>query len=245
MKPASWTDAQRAPRRLALALLLYLALLTVVVALLDRAQFNAIFSEGGPVESLTTPLWLMLAAWCLDPLHPRRRGVTVCGLLALLLAMREADWQHNEQANMSVLKLKFYAQAAVPLVDRIIAGALTLAALALLIYALVLGLRHLRQAGRALLQPAWAAVFALGLFVLGLSKGLDRLINGIVELSGNRIGGVAGRLIGGWEEGLELALPLIFSLSLLLYRRLSAATAAAAAAGAPTTGVRAPAERLH
>jgi hypothetical protein len=211
-------------RMLLLGLLTWGVMLTLLVCMLDRHGFHRIFSEGGPVEAITTPLWVMLAAWCLRTAWPPNRELWTCGLIALLLAMREADWQHDPVVNMSRLKFKYYAQPLIPLQDKIFVAICTLAALAIITYGLILAVRHLLKVRSDALRPQWAKVFLVGLIVLAGVKLLDRMINGVVDLTGHRISGLAGRLIGGYEEGFELALPLIFALSLYCYLRQVAAS---------------------
>lgn len=207
------------PSRIVLLLALYGLLLTVVVCLLDQQQFTALFREGAPVEALTTPLWIMLAAWCLDPTQTPSRGTIACGMLALLAAMREADWQHHEATNMSMFKFKFYLQPNVALPEKLLAGTISILAIAVILWTLTLGLRHLLRERAQVLRPAWAQVAALGFMMLLGVKALDRVINTLADVTGYRIGGLAGRLIGGYEEGFEMALPLVFAVALWWYRR--------------------------
>lgn len=205
-----------------LLLALYGLLLTVIVCLLDKTQFTAVFREGAPVEALTTPLWIMLAAWCLDPTQSPRRGLVACGLLSILAAMREADWQHHEATNMSMFKVKFYLQPNVALPEKLLAGTISLIAVAVILWALTLGVRHLLRERTQVLRPTWAKIMAMGVALMVGVKALDRVINLLNDLTGYRIGGLGGRLIGGYEEGFEMALPLVFAVALWWYRRETA-----------------------
>ena len=206
-------------RRLLACLLVWAVVLTVFVSVIDKPTFRVLFGESGPLEILSTPLWVMLAALCWDPNRPRINGVWACGGVALLAAMREDDWQHDALTNMSRLKIKWYLQPEVPAQDMVVAGAITLVALAVLIYAITLGVRYLLRERLGALRPLWSRVMLIGVVTMVSTKMLDRLINGIFEMSSYRIGGVAGRLVGGFEEGFEMVLPLIFGFALYCYRR--------------------------
>lgn len=209
-------EAWRQHRRLLAALLVYALCLTALTVTLDKAGFRQIFSESGIVERLSEPAWLLLALACLLSVRPSNKAVGVMGLVALFCAMREADW-HYEFTGTSMLKLSYYSRHAAPLSEKIPAGAVALLALIILCTALYLAVRTLRRPGA--LSQVWLQTMLIGAGVGVGTKLLDRMINLIYDGSGYRIGGVPGRMIGGFEEGFEFALPLIFGLALWQYRR--------------------------
>ncbi|RZS32108.1 hypothetical protein [Corticibacter populi] len=215
------TDTPQAMRRLFIAIGIWLALIMLAVLFATPEQFSILFNEQGPIEGLSTPAWIILGAWCLDPWHPRVKPLLTCGVMALFGGMREADWQHSEITHSTMLKVSFYMNPLPPIWHKLLAAIFTLALLATVVVGLRQLLAYVRASGsvRAALQPAWARVFVTGFLLTAFSKFLDRLINGLVEWGGPHIDGLAGRFIGGYEEGIELLLPFVFAYALWLFRR--------------------------
>lgn len=209
-------------RQLGAALGLYGLVLTALALVLTPQQAHAVFSEQGPFELLSVPLWVMLAAWCFDLARPIPRGQGVCGLLAVFAAAREADW-HKAFTVDSIFKSNYYFDTPAPLAEKLPAAIVAACAFALIIHALVLGLRFLRQ--RQAWQQAWMGTVVLGVAGLVGVKVLDRMISLAQDWFGFHIAGLAGRLIGAWEEGFEMALPIVFGLALMQYRRMRDAPA--------------------
>lgn len=206
IRPQSWW--------LLAALLVYAVCLTAITWPLELSEFRRIFSEKGPLERASEPLWLLLAAACFCSFRCGK-GVGVMGLVAVLCALREADW-HYKFTGGSMIKLSWYAKSAAPLEQKIAAGIVALIALAILVWALVFALRAVRRP--AVWRRAWMQSAAIGLGVLVGSKLLDRSISMIEDATGYLIGGLPGRMIGAYEEGFEFALPLIFGFALWQYR---------------------------
>ena len=208
-------------RILSIALLVYALGLTALVLILSPEQKQTVFSERGPFEMLSIPLWLMLAAWCFAFAHEIRKPLVVCGLLALFAAAREADW-HKAFTADSIFKSNYYFDSPAPLTEKVPAGMVALFAFALIFYWLYLGIRFLRS-GNAL-QHQWMQTLVLGTVTVFASKILDRMISWAHDWFGLEITGLLGRFIGAYEEGFEMSLPIIFGIALIQYRRAAMAT---------------------
>lgn len=170
-------------------------------------------TEGGPIEAGSAWLYLAvavvaggLAAW-----RARRPGRTFVAplLLAacvLTLAARENDW-HNRWTTQCVLKTRFYVSPDVPLFEKV-AAACVLAAVGVLV---VLTARTLAGPTLAALRAgrAEARLACVGVALLPVSKMLDSL-PGLVRRNFG-VEQVAFRdALGGTEELLEFAAPLLF-----------------------------------
>lgn len=215
-----------AARRLWLALLLYAVALAAIALPLDLTDYRALFSERGPFEMLSLVLWVALALACAVQAAPlantRGRGtnLVVMAVIALLLAMREADW-HYKLAGGNVLRLKFYAHNPASFEVKLIAAVVVLIGLVVVLRGLWLGIGTLRH--RASWREPWVWTLATGLVATVGSKLLDRSINLTREWFAISLPEQTGRLIGAWEEGFECALPLIFAMALWQWRRSVAA----------------------
>lgn len=217
-----------ATRRLLVLLLVYAAVLAAIAWPLDLADYRAVFSEQGLFELTSPVFWVALSLACAVQAAPladgrgRGRNLVVAAVIALLLAMREADW-HYKLAGGNVLKLKFYAHGSATLEVKLIAAAVVLVGLAVLLRGLWLGFQTLRH--RAAWREPWTWTFAVGLVAMVGTKVLDRSLNVLRESFALALPERTGHLIGAWEEGFECALPLIFGLALWQWRRaLNAAT---------------------
>ncbi|MGH8517066.1 MAG: hypothetical protein ACREUE_06360 [Panacagrimonas sp.] len=216
-------------RRLWAALVLYALILSVIAWPLDLAGYRAVFSERGPFERLSPLFWLALALACLVQAAPlangrgRGKNLVVTALIALLLAMREADW-HYKLAGGNVLRLKFYAHNPASFEVKLIAAAVVLVGLVVVIRALWLGIATLRH--RASWREPWVWTLATGLLATVGSKVLDRSIGLVREWFALTLPEQTGHLIGAWEEGFECVLPLIFGMALWQWRRSLAAAIA-------------------
>lgn len=245
-------DARDGPRRvgaraglpaLIAALAVYALLLALMALPLDLEAYRDVFSERGPFERLSVPLWLLVVAACVGVAWRRPRAVALrlltLGAVAGFLAMREADW-HYALAGGNVLRVKFYLHNPATLEVKVVAGVVVAIALALLFRTLFLGVQLLRR--RATWKLAWTRTLLLGIAVGIGTKLLDRAIS----LSGEWFGLVfderTGRLIGAWEEGFECILPLIFCYALYQFRLARPAIAVAATTPAATRSAPPPAQ---
>lgn len=215
-------------RRLLGFLAVYALALAALAWPLDLGSYRAIFSEQGPFERLSPVFWVGLALACAvqaAPLangHGRGRNLVVLALIAVLLAMREADW-HYKLAGGNVLRIKFYSQGSATLEVKLIAAVIVIVGLVIVLRALWLAIATLRH--RAAWREPWVWTLAIGLLAMVGTKMLDRSLNLLREWFALTLPEQTGHLIGAWEEGFECALPLIFAVALWQWRRsLTAAT---------------------
>lgn len=202
--------------RLLLLLLLYAVLLAALAVWLPAPTRQWMFSEQGPFEELSIPFWVLAGAWCFDPVRSRRASLVVTGLLCWAAAAREADWDRAFTAD-SIFKLTYYRRVAAPLYEKIPAAIVTIAIFVLILTALWMGLRFALRGGG--LSQVWLRTAALGVVVLGGVKTLDRLNNWVMDATGHYLPSLYSHIVAAYEEGFEMALPLIFALAIRQYRR--------------------------
>ncbi|MFI9654337.1 hypothetical protein ABGV17_06360 [Guyparkeria sp. GHLCS8-2] len=107
---------------LSLVLLAYMAWLVYLGLVLPAERADVLFSETGWFEDLSAVLWLVLAAVLLiaKPIGlSRRLGMAV---VAAALAAREEGW-HKRFTTDSLFKSDYYQMTNVPMVEKLIAGA--------------------------------------------------------------------------------------------------------------------------
>ena len=230
-----------ATRRLWLALIVYAVALAALAWPLDLTDYRAMFSERGPFELLSPVFWVAVALSCAVQAAPmaNRRGrgtnLMVMAAIALLLAMREADW-HYKLAGGNVLRLKFYAQNPASFEVKLVAATVVLIGLVVVLRGLWLGIATLRH--RASWREPWVWTLATGLIATVGSKLLDRSIGLVREWFAITLPEHTGHLIGAWEEGFECALPLIFGMALWQWRRSVTAARPIDAAGSESVAWR-------
>ena len=212
--------------RIALAvLLIYAGYLALLAQSLGPEIFIPLFSEQGPFEEMSIVLWVALGALLMfhDPRSPR---VWALAALAFVFAAREADL-HKAFTVMSISKSRFYISPDVPVMQKIIGGLVLLAVVALIIHlARVCWQYFFRQGG---LRTPVGQVLVLPVLLLPISKVLDRLTNGLRESFGIIVPESLNQFIAAFEEGMEMAMPVLFIAALLLYqasRREAAASQA-------------------
>ena len=196
--------------------LLYGAMLSALALWVPQDHFYALFSESGPSEQLSIVFWLILAGLCFLLPGVSHRATVVPGLLAILLAAREADL-HKAFTLQSIFKSHYYLKSAAPLMEKLIAGAVALFAIGLLLYALLLGLRQVRNGSW---RMDWGKTAILATAVMFVSKGLDRMQSWVGEWNGYVFGETARHFNAAFEEGFECAMPLLFIIALLQYQGL-------------------------
>jgi hypothetical protein len=199
-----------------LATLAAIAGLAVLGLVLDAPLQSRLFSESGPFEIASEWLWVLLGAACLAIAGCPWRRRLLLSALALVLAMREADW-HKAFTADSIFKSNYYQDMPAPLAEKLLAGAVALACILGLVWAGVLAWRSLIR-DRNLREP-WGLVVALGIVLLPLVKIVDRSHSILVERHGIAMPAAVERMLAPVEEGTEMLLPLILASGLWLYRR--------------------------
>jgi hypothetical protein len=190
------------------------SLLVVVLATLGLAVFGyaitadpvaGAFAEGGPIETITTLLWLVTAAGVVVV----RRGSVISlaiAYLCLAAAARELDW-HTAFTGYSVLKIGFYHRAEHALHHQLIAGLVMLGLIGSVTVLVVALVRRIRSTPRVMV-PAWGWVLIVTAVTLVGSKVVDRAPAVLIEDADIRFSARTYGAMLAVEEGLEMLLPL-------------------------------------
>ena len=193
--------------------LIYVVYLLLLALSLPRDIFRPLFSEQGAFEQMCVLLWFALGVM-LALHHLRSPRVLALAVLALLFAAREADL-HKAFTTMSLTKIKFYLSADVPLMEKLLGGLVLLGTVALILYAARLFYRFVLRGG---LRTPVGQVLLLPVLMLPASKLVDRFASQLYELFGIRLPETTGQIVAAFEEGMEMAMPVLFIVALLLYR---------------------------
>lgn len=201
--------------RVALAVLvIYAGYLVVLAASLTPEVFIPLFSEQGPFEEMSIVLWVALGAMLL--FHDfRSRRMLALAALSFVFAAREADL-HKAFTVMSISKIKFYVSPDVPAMQKVVGGLVFLAVVALIVYLARLCWQYFfRQGG---LRTPVGQVLLLPVLLLPISKFLDRFSNMLRESFNIELSYAVNQFIAAFEEGMEMAMPVLFIVALMLYR---------------------------
>ncbi|AXQ29240.1 hypothetical protein D0B54_11310 [Solimonas sp. K1W22B-7] len=201
--------------RVALAvLLIYAGYLVMLAGSLPREIFAPLFSEKGPFEQMSIVLWLALGSVLL--FHDfRSPKVLPLALLAFVFAAREAD-MHKAFTVMSIEKIKFYLSPDVPVMQKLIGGLVLLSVAGLVVFlARQFYLFFVRRDGA---RTPVGQVLLLPVLMLPIAKVLDRGANVLKESFGIHLPATVGQFNAAFEEGMEMAIPVLFIVALLLYR---------------------------
>jgi hypothetical protein len=214
--------------RLTLVLLfIYTAYLLVLALSVTPAVFDPLFSEFGPFEEMSIMLWVGLGILLLYTSRSPK-GIAMAAL-SLLAAAREAEL-HKALTTMSILKSRFYLGPEVPWQEKLAGAAVVMAAIALGIYLMIAFYRFLLH-DKGLATPV-GQILLTALILLPITKVLDRMSSVLRTDFGVVLPQRAGQIVKALEEGMEMALPILFIMALLLFRtqqRDDVATASVAA----------------
>ncbi|MBN2872453.1 MAG: hypothetical protein JXJ30_06055 [Halothiobacillaceae bacterium] len=207
-------------RRLLLAaaavLVCFGLLLAGLAVTLPTAHAERLFSEEGVFERLSYWLWIGLAVAVLfaRPIALTRRvGMAV---IALALAAREEGW-HKKFTADSLFKSDYYQMTDVPIAEKVVAGAVVLALTALLLWLLAIGGRRLFWEGGWRRPWGWVTLF--GVFLSPVLKVFDRAPSILSHRFDIVLPNASDMLLQAFEEGFEMALPVIFLFALVLFLR--------------------------
>lgn len=197
--------------RLLIALLIaYSAMLALLPQVLGEQAFIWTFSEQGPFEQLSILGWLGCAMVVLLRIRPFGTRAAAFALLCLAFAAREADW-HKLFTGESFLKNSFYRDAARPFEEKLVCGIIALCLVALVLHAGWVIARFL------FLQGGWRSRSGLwllaGTALVLAGKLIDRLPAVLSVDYGIELGSFAKHYATAFEEGLEMAHPLILAWS--------------------------------
>ena len=143
-----------ADRRIVLAIALFTVLLALFPLLLSEESFVWVFSEAGPFERLSEPAWIVTALIVIFRIRPLGPRAWSFALLCLAFAAREADW-HKAFTGESFLKNSFYRDAARPIEDKLICGAIALVLIGLVLGGAAWQAWRLRLGGGAWVATQW------------------------------------------------------------------------------------------
>jgi hypothetical protein len=143
-----------------------LAGLLALLFALDGTPYYAVFTREHGVLEIASAVCAALAGASGMLLAQRARsyGWLVFGVLLLAAAAREMDW-HKAWTTMSILKTRFYITETVPVVEKIIGGAVVLVLLIAAFYVARRVPGYWRQ-WRAGCAPVWQGFSALSLLMI-------------------------------------------------------------------------------
>lgn len=197
-------------RSIVLILFAYVGLLSLLPHLLGEEAFAWTFSEQGPFEQLSIAGWLGTALIVLLRIRPLGARAWAFALLCTAFAAREADW-HKLFTGESFLKNSFYRDAARPFEEKLVCGAIALLLVALVLYAGFVIARFLfLQGGWRSRSGAWLMA---GTALVVVGKLIDRLPAVLSVDYGIELGPLVKHYSTVFEEGLEMAHPLILAWS--------------------------------
>lgn len=196
------------------AILLYAAVLVAMAVGLPPETFKPLFTESGPFEQMSILLWLLLGLVLLLPLGLPTAPRLAMAALALLFAAREADL-HKRYTSMSLAKIKFYLSPDVALPEKLLGGLVLLGSVALIVYLAHKLYRYVRY-GQGL-RSSPGQVMVLAALMLPVSKVIDRFSSQLYEMFEIVLPPLLQRLIAAFEEGMEMAMPVLFLVALLLF----------------------------
>lgn len=199
-----------ADRRIVLAIALFTVLLALFPLLLSEESFVWVFSEAGPFERLSEPAWIVTALIVIFRIRPLGPRAWAFALLCLAFAAREADW-HKAFTGESFLKNSFYRDAARPIEDKLICGAIALVLIGLLLYAGFIIARFLFIRGGWRSRSGGWLLAGTALVVIG--KVLDRLPATLSVDYGIELGPMVKLYATAFEEGMEMIHPMILGWS--------------------------------
>lgn len=197
-------------RVLVAVLVLYAAMLAVTPLVLSPQGFEWFHSEEGPVERAAIVLWIAASVVVLVRIRPFGARAFGFALLYLVFAAREADW-HKAFTADSLFKNAYYRRTAAPFEEKLIAGLVAVALLALFAWACWVIFRFLvRERGWRSRSGGWLLA---GWALLFLTKVLDRAPAVLAEDYGVQLAPLVGLYFSALEEGMETALPLMLAWS--------------------------------
>lgn len=203
-------SAKPIDRAVALALVLYVALLAVLPLVLASDTFAWFFSEEGPVEVAALVFWVVAAVVVLVRIRPLTARAWAFAGLYLAFAAREADLHRAFTAD-SMLKTSYYRRAVAPIEEKIIAGIVALVLVALFVYVLWVVARFLlRDRGWRSRAGGWLLA---GVALLFFCKLLDRAPATLAEDFGVHVAPIVKMYTSAFEEGIEALLPLLLAFS--------------------------------
>ena len=213
------TSLQKSAYIFASCIAAYLVFITVLVVTQPDSVLHELFSETGFFETASIYLWGLAAVAvpiCLRPVGLRESAIT---LFFVLCALREADW-HKKFTVTGISKMNYYTKTDAPLVEKFLAAMVVGLFILLVAYLIVSFFKQFRR--RESLDVRATFIACAGLFVLFLTKALDRSLSMIKRRVGIQFSDQFKHYVGAYEEGLEMVAPLLFLVALLVHRFVTA-----------------------
>lgn len=170
-------------------------------------------TEGSVIERASVVLWILAAA-CLPILL---RGINLAVLagmgVCLAAAAREGDL-HGGLTGLSVLKVRYYGDAAHPIWERALAGLVVVTVVACVVIVVIAVCQRAARSGwwrRTWVQLA-VAVAALGVLTKVIDSAPAPIMKAGVELPLK-----LREMLGSVEEHLELMLPILVIVTISVY----------------------------
>lgn len=193
-----------------LALLMGLVILFLNV--IPPEQRRNLLIEAGPIEGASAMAWFACCVFLfIYYLKNIWKDWWLAAVICLLFGLRELDF-HKKFTVMSIEKIKFYLEPVAPASEKILIGAIVLM---IFFFFYVFIRNNISTFWQALKnRQTSAVVLALAIFLLPISKILDRFPNRLQE-AGISLPEIIGQQASLWEEVLELMIPLLFLLLIL------------------------------
>ncbi|MBU0601534.1 MAG: hypothetical protein KKD25_03915 [Gammaproteobacteria bacterium] len=199
--------------RITWILIAYTLGLALLPLALDAQAFAWTFSEAGPFEQLSIAGWLFTALLVLVRIRPLGLRALAFSLLCFAFAAREADW-HKAFTGESFLKNSFYRDAARPFQEKLVCALVAMVLVALVLYAGFVIARFLfLRGGWRSRSGAWLMA---GTALVIVGKLIDRLPAVLSVDYGIELAPLVKLYASAFEEGLEMAHPLILAWSVWL-----------------------------
>lgn len=196
--------------RIAVGIIVYMLVLAIFPLGLSEPDFRWTFSEVGPFERLAIAAWMFTGLLVIFRIRPLGKKAWALALLCMVFAGREADL-HKAFTAGSLLKINYYKHTVAPIAEKILAGAVAIAAIGLVVYVgLVIARFLFRQGGWRSRSGIWL-ILATTLVVLG--KALDRAPAVLFEEYGITLSPIIDLYAAAFEEGMEMIHPLILAWS--------------------------------
>lgn len=207
---------QRAAYGVLLAVVAVLAVAAVEPLLLSQLRRDQIYEQEWSVVEIASVVAWILAAVSI-PIILRSASIAVFAgiVLALTAAARESD-MHGSLTGMSILKVRYYIDAANPIYQRALAGlVLVVIVICLCVVAVTLWRRAVSMGG---LRRAWVQLVVLVMALLAGAKFLDSS-PAILRSLGLELPLAMRDSMGAMEEHMELLVPLLVMMGLFVYAR--------------------------
>lgn len=198
-------------------LLLSVSVATVLVSEMVHPEVHVkLLNEGGWIESASWVSYFIAAGFLLIQTirWPSRWSMLV---ITMVLGMRELDFD-KRFTTMGVFKSRFYFSDQVPVIEKLIAGVITAALVAVLVLLVKAHLKPFIEKVKNREGASLSVLFSCGL--MAVTKSIDGLSRKL-EPFGIEPSAAANRVVGAIEETFELtaAVLLILASAMALRQR--------------------------